>query len=531
MFVDKGPKDRIDYSSAISDISQEAIARRRKQMGRTDVFDETDLPVHEAYIQKTLEVLNINYNNVRTRSRILNAISIKISDETQLSVLANLPFIKFIDVVTTFKKTPSRETSPAPKTRSTQQSTLNYGISEPQLQQINAIQAHQQGLNGTGVIVAVLDCGFRLDHVAFKNLNIINTFNFINNNTNVDNGPNDPDNQRYHGTYTLSTIGGMDPVNGFYGPAFASKYLLAKTEYVATETIVEEDYYMSGVEWAERNGAQVLSASLGYTGWWRPEEIDGKSAITTRAVNWATDRGVVCVTSAGNEGLKGIKVPADAFNSIAVGAIYLNGTIARFSSRGPSYDGRIKPEVVALGVSTQCADPKTNNKYAPVSGTSLSTPLVAGAAALLLQSHPNWTVAQVKEALTATADNAYSPNNVVGWGLIDIIKANSYQVSTNLTFCNCSSHGTCVQGRGCVCYLGWEGTACENYVCDPTSCFRGFCQRDGSCICYLAWTGDKCDSYTGVYPNSAVSTGISWLLFIGVFTLLFLLQQLGHRVE
>ncbi|KAL0484903.1 subtilisin-like serine protease [Acrasis kona] len=521
IFNDKGPKESHDYASALSELSALAIERRQRHLGTANVIDETDLPVHQPYLQKTLEALDINYNSIRSVSRMLNAISLRVSSEAQLATLTKLPFIKRIDIVTSYKKDNMKQSSPITHQRNVRQSGLNYGISQPQLQQINAIQAHQFNLNGRNVTIALLDAGYRLDHIAFKNTRILKTFNFLYNISSVDNTPSDPENQRFHGTYVFSTVGGSDPTNGFYGPAYAANYLLATTETVSSETIVEEDNFMNGVEWAERNGAQVLSASLGYTGWWRPEELDGKSAITTRAINWATDRGIVCVVSAGNAGAKGISVPADAFNVITVGAVDSTGTIASFSSVGPTYDRRIKPEVSAWGVDTQCANPRGTNGYAPVSGTSLSTPLVAGAVAMLLQSHPTWTVAQVREALMSTASNAASPNNQIGWGIIDVVKANNYAVTaTNATAaCNCTGHGTCVNGA-CVCYVGWDGANCQNFVCDPNSCFRGFCQRGGVCSCYLGWSGARCQNYTNI-NNSAYSNNNNnsalWSVLLIVF--------------
>ncbi len=159
------------------------------------------------------------------------------------------------------------------------------------------------------------------------------------------------------------------------------------------------------------------------------EDMDGNTAVTTKAVDIAVSLGMVCVTAAGNENggeWNHIIAPADADSVIAVGAVDKDGEIATFSSRGPSYDGRIKPELCALGVKTYCARPGSNNPYGNVSGTSLATPLVAGAAAVLLSAHPDWTPMMVREALMGTASRWLIPDNDYGWGIVDVWAAINY---------------------------------------------------------------------------------------------------------
>ena len=175
-------------------------------------------------------------------------------------------------------------------------------------------------------------------------------------------------------------LAGYAPGN-LIGPAFKSEYLLAKTEIMAEEIQQEEDNYVAALEWGEALGADIACASLGYLDWYTYNDLDGNTATTTIAVDIASNLGVLCVNSAGNEGDDPwyyIITPADADSVISVGAVLQNGEIANFSSRGPTYDGRIKPEVCAQGASTYCIRSNTENSYRTASGTSFSAPLSCG---------------------------------------------------------------------------------------------------------------------------------------------------------
>ncbi|GAF80334.1 unnamed protein product, partial [marine sediment metagenome] len=210
------------------------------------------------------------------------------------------------------------------------------------------------------------------------------------------------------------------------GPAFKADFLLAKTEMLIEEIDLEEDNYVRALEWGEALGADIASSSLGYTDWYTWQDMDGNTAVTTKAVDIAASLGMLCVTAVGNENgaykWNHIIAPADADSVISVGAVDDTSGIASFSSRGPSYDGRIKPEVCALGVSTACAS-GNGVSYTHLDGTSLSTPLVAGAAAVLLSANPSWTPMMVREALMKTASQSNTPDNDYGYGIIDIWEA------------------------------------------------------------------------------------------------------------
>ncbi|MEE9161820.1 MAG: S8 family serine peptidase, partial [Candidatus Neomarinimicrobiota bacterium] len=160
-------------------------------------------------------------------------------------------------------------------------------------------------------------------------------------------------------------------------------------------------------------------------------DLDGLTAVTTLGVQWATRLGMVVVTAAGNERRNSvwggyIIAPGDADSIITVGAVSVAGHLASFSSHGPTFDGRIKPEVVAQGVSVFCASSTGPDRYTFVNGTSLSTPLIAGSVALLLEAHPTWRPEDVRDALMATASRADQPDNDYGWGIPDVLAAMSH---------------------------------------------------------------------------------------------------------
>jgi len=202
-------------------------------------------------------------------------------------------------------------------------------------------------------------------------------------------------------------------------------------EIVDCEIRLEEDLYVAGLEWADAQGADVVSTSIGYREFleegaaYRREDLDGRTAVTSIAAAWLARRGVILVTAVGNEGwsASSLITPADADSIIAVGAVDSLGRVAAFSSRGPTADGRIKPDLCARGVATACAAWPGEDRYTLANGTSLATPLMAGLAALLRQAHPEWGPARVIEALRHAADQREAPDNARGWGVPDGLRA------------------------------------------------------------------------------------------------------------
>ncbi len=433
-FTDKGVLSQEQYQQAKanfkSSLTSSALKRRLKNRIEIDLLD---LPVNQNYVDDVLKL----GGKLRQRSRWLNAVSIQIQ-ASKIEKIAQLPFVRKIKKVASFKRRPPKVEPIHGKLH--QQKDFadygrNYGPSLPQLDQIYVPVVHDMGFKGQNVIVGMLDTGYRKDHQAFATAysesRVLAEWDFINNDGNTQNEAGDPAGQHNHGTSTWSTLGG-ECDGELYGPAFKASFVLAKTEDVSQEVQIEEDNWVAGLEWADSIGAEVVSSSLGYTDWYTYEDMDGNTALCTQAADLAASRGVVVVNAAGNERLYPwhyIIAPADGDSVIAVGAVDSEGQIASFSSVGPTYDGRIKPEVVARGVATYCASASGISEYAQVGGTSLSTPLVAGCAAVLLSAHPDWTVMQTREALMMTADNASSPDNTYGWGLVDLFAALNYTPS------------------------------------------------------------------------------------------------------
>jgi subtilisin family serine protease len=433
-FTDKGIFTQKAYEQAlkhtIHSLTPKALKRREKTMGK-NTADFLDLPVYQAY---TEEVLKYNAR-LRCKSRWLNAASFKMK-VSALQKIADLPFVRFIKPVLAFKRKPAlieeKEQHFVPMRKKT---LLDYGPSYDQLLQLNVPAVHDLGYAGEGVLVCIMDTGFRKDHqafhLAFQEGRVLAEYDFINNDYNTQDEAGDTPGQHDHGTATWSTLGGAY-AGQLYGPAYKASFILAKTEDIWSETPIEEDNWVAGMEWADSIGADVISSSLGYIDWYDYSDLDGNTAITSIAADIAAGRGVVVCNAMGNSGPDSgsLIAPADADSILACGAVGIDGSIVLFSSRGPTYDGRIKPEVCARGIFTYCASSADTNSYVQEHGTSLSTPLVGGCAAVLLSAHPDWAPVKIREALTMTASNATTPNNDYGWGIIDLLAAVNYEVES-----------------------------------------------------------------------------------------------------
>ncbi|MBN2000641.1 S8 family serine peptidase, partial [candidate division KSB1 bacterium] len=278
------------------------------------------------------------------------------------------------------------------------------------------------------------DTGFWLEHEAVNFINKVAEYDFVFNDDNTANEPGDAGNQDSHGTQVLSVVGGK--MDGFlYGPAFGADFLLGKTEDMRGETVIEEDNWVAALEWAEALGADIVTTSLGYIDWYTYKDMDGKTAITSQAAQKAAAKGVLVLVSAGNERDDPwyyITAPADADSIVTVGAVDKYGFITGFSSSGPTFDGRIKPEVVAMGQSVRMASTLCPSCYTSANGTSYATPLVAGVAALLVEAHPFWSPMQLREALINTADRSGQPDNLYGWGLVNALAAIEYRLTGDI---------------------------------------------------------------------------------------------------
>lgn len=430
-FQDKGPDLTKRISKVRASLSREALYRRLKVLDEQNLVDHFDLPVWENYLQKIRPFIH----RPRHASRWLNALSAEVFG-FNLKTIASFPFVIKIEEVKVHRfKLPTPEKEISQKEIKPQNHLYDYGPSYDQLNQINVPPLHDLGLSGQGVIIAMLDSGFNnLAHQALAHLQILHTWDFVNNDPVVADEPGQMGSGD-HGTETLSVIGGFYP-GKLIGPAFRASFLLAKTENTEWERHIEEDHWIAGVEWAEALGAQIVSSSLGYRDEFTHGEpnytwqnMDGETTIVTKGANIAARKGLLIVNSAGNEGLprsseqNTLVAPADSFWVLAVGAVDVSGQRVNFSSVGPTSDGRIKPDVMAMGRAVYCASPSRTDDYLYVSGTSFSCPLVAGAAALLLEANPHWSNFDLQQALKLTASKAHNPDNLMGYGLIDAYKA------------------------------------------------------------------------------------------------------------
>ena len=427
IFKDKGVDLDQKMDEARASLNKKTVERRKKSMKEKSLVTFLDIPVNKTYINQITPLIT----KLRHQSKWLNAISAKVKGK-QLDQIANFSFVKKIDVVRTrtYAKSDNAKHESVSITNKGTDYTLNYGASLTQVEQINVPIVHDMGYSGEGIIICVLDAGFNnLEHQAFSSMDILDSYDFVNDDDNVD----DEGDMGYggHGTNTLSTIGGFYE-GKLIGPAYGASYLLAKTENTDSETQVEEDNWVAGAEWAEGLGAQITSTSLGYISFddgssYDASELDGNTAVITIAADAMAALGVLVVNSAGNSGPgpTTIGAPADGNEVLAIGAVESSGVKSYFSSMGPTGDGRIKPDVMAMGSNVFVAD-ASGNAYTYTSGTSFSCPLTAGVAGLIWGMVPSATNMQVFEALKMSADNAENPNNSYGWGIIDAYAAYTY---------------------------------------------------------------------------------------------------------
>ncbi len=430
------------YNTGLAHLTERAVQRRLKIFSKEDVVKFCDLPLNNSYVENISD-MGIN---IIAKSRWLNGVSAYVTP-AQIEQLKKLDFVSRIFAVKKLYKQDIKNTSPMYSeylpliSLADSLNRYDYGKSYTQMNLVNVPPVHNLGITGRGVLVASFDDGFEWrTHEVFSKMNVLGEYDFINEDGNTAREKvqkyEDIESQGGHGTATLSSLGGFKE-GRLIGPAFNSDFLLAKTEYSATETPMEEDYWLEAAEWAESQGADIITSSLVYKGYDKPYDLnsytyndfDGNTAITTIAGDMAAYLGVVVCNAMGNYNQTeppSIGSAADGDSVIGVGAVNTNGKIAGFSSNGPSSDGNIKPDVVAPGVSVYVAKMGDNNRYEFSNGTSFATPITAGVCALILSAHPELNAMQVRDALRNTADNSLTPNNVYGYGIINALKAVLY---------------------------------------------------------------------------------------------------------
>ncbi len=442
-FVDKA-NSTYSLSRPYEFLSTQSVERRLMQH---IALTESDLPINPEY----LSVLKSNGAEILYSSKWLNLVIVRIASKSDFNKIAENQFIKEVKPADNFfnRKLSQKkkahfdvEVIKAYKPKESQPENksglaYNYGASLNQVQMIGIDQLHNLGFTGGGLKIAVIDGGFNSVNIltAFDSLRqngqIIGTRDFV-----------EPGNDVYgslmstHGMMVLSIMGGYLP-GQIIGTAPKASYLLLRSEDVDGEYLMEEYYWVNAAEYADSVGVDIINSSLGYTefdngtGDHTYADMDGNTTIVTIGADMAASKGILVVNSAGNSGdlpWHYIGAPADGDSVLSIGAVNQAGTYVSFSSVGPTSDGRIKPDVTAQGANTIVATLPSG--ISAGSGTSFSSPLIAGAAACLWQANPTFSNYELMTAIRNSGSQSSNPDNFKGWGIPDFVLANNLLTST-----------------------------------------------------------------------------------------------------
>jgi serine protease AprX len=405
-------------------LSPRAIQRRQVQ---GIAMDELDLPVDPAYINAVLALGQVQLVN---RSRWFNAITIRTDDAAVLDAIQQLPFVQ--QVRATRRLTGA---VPAPPKFQVDAALVerggggDYGVSYLQVAMMNGHLLHELEAKGQGMLIGVLDSGFEDANVLAGFSELLDREGIVFTRDMVDHD-GDVYQDHWHGRSVLSCMAAVVP-GELVGTAPLADYALVRTEEVGSEYLVEEDHWISGAEVLDSLGCDILNTSLGYTVFDDSlqnhvyEELDGSTIRISIAGGIASSKGMIPVTSAGNQGAGDwyyISAPADAIDILAVGAVGAQEQHAWFSSHGPSADGRVKPDVAAMGWGTYGLG-VDGTLVEPLNGTSFSAPLVAGLVACLWQLHPGRTAQDVMDAVRRSASLWSDPTPELGYGIPNFMYA------------------------------------------------------------------------------------------------------------
>ncbi|KJD33130.1 hypothetical protein PK35_09250 [Tamlana nanhaiensis] len=421
-------KENVETSIAnpISILTQKAIDRKQKF---NVPIDARDVPVNETYINQIKAQSGIT---VLAKSKWFNAVHVR-GSESDIQSLSGLSFVESIDFANNNLNTSKAHQEKSVNKFQGEQVSFNYGSATNQIEMINGDDLHLDDFTGNGITIAVLDAGFSNVNTmgGFERLrnagNLQGAYDFVNRNADVYNSSH-----HSHGTLVLSTMAGYIE-NEFVGTAPDASYYLFITEDVSSETPAEESYWVEAAERADSLGVDIINTSLGYKEFDNPSytytdaEMDGYTTFISRGTNIAFEKGLLLVTSAGNEGADGITAPADSPSTLAVGAVNANGNYASFSSVGSSFQPTQKPDVAAQGQSSALIT--QNNVLATANGTSFSSPILAGGIACLWQALPNKTNAEIMQLVRESASQYTAPDNYLGHGIPNLYSAYSSGLS------------------------------------------------------------------------------------------------------
>ena len=406
----------LDKADPLTYLSQKAIDRRKEQSA---AIDSSDYPITSTYKQ-TIQKLGVS---IVAESKWFNTVVVQCTDSALVRKMEALSFVDSVKFVWRGHPVIDHEMMrPRLKTIDCSSDTLhvnNLGVSAPQFELHNAQYMYNAGFRGKGIDIAVIDAGFtNLDVIpSFAHSLILGTKNFP------------PDGGLFsasdHGTKVVSTMA-LNLPNKIVGSASQASYLLLRSEDESSEFPVEEDYWIAAIEYADSVGVKLVNTSLGYNQFddstlnYTHKELTGKRALISRAADMAFDKGMLIVGSAGNEGNKTwekITVPGDSEKMLTIGAISLDSTIANFSSVGPTADGRIKPDLVSVGIQTV-----TIGQYGIIgwsNGTSFSSPFLTGLIGSLWSVNPQLNRNQLIEIVRHSGNQYQTPDSIFGYGIPD----------------------------------------------------------------------------------------------------------------
>ena len=405
-------------------LSQKAINRRAKF---NILITTQDLPVNPSYLQ---QLKDIGFEIVET-SKWLNCAIVHTKNKDLINEIKNLSFVKDDYNLKSKNKgsaiIPITDKIKVKKPKEKLDKSYKYGKGKNQIKMLKGDYLHNKGYSGNGMTIAIIDAGFF--HVnklpvfdsLWANKQILGWYDFVDSDKKVWN-------ENTHGMMVLSIIA-ANTSNEFVGTAPKANFWLLRTEDGDSEYVIEEYNWVCAAEFADSVGVDIIHSSLGYFHFdddqdYKYEDMNGNTAISSIGSDIASSKGILVVTSAGNTGLskdKHITAPADADSCLAIGATWRNGKYIGFSSIGPSYDNRIKPNVAAQGAFTTIQNP--DGTYGKSFGTSLSGPVIAGLVACLWQAYPQLNNMEIIDAVQKSGNKYSKPNEKLGYGVPDFQKA------------------------------------------------------------------------------------------------------------